>query len=371
MQRLISSLFTQDRKSLRTLHIFVLLIIILVIVTVYYYFSRPFGAEQRIPLLWHLTIFEFRNTLFGILFIIPLIYAAVFLNIKGLTATWLICGILILPRVTALSFHPESIMRAYLFYTLPFVISMLVKTEIMWRQIERKSSTEKEEQRQKYLSQVFIAHENERKNIARELHDSVIQSLIVLTNHAQSIISGRIHDVNKSRPENENNGVAEQVIVLRDMSREISRDIRNICLSLRPYILDDMGLIPALRWLINRTKTDIDISFTVEGEERRFSPEIELTIYRILQEAINNIRRHSKATEAKIHFRFDEGSLKISIEDNGRGFIYPENISALTAEGKLGLIGMQERVKLLNGNIRIVSGSGQGTLITIDAAIKY
>jgi two-component system, NarL family, sensor histidine kinase DegS len=365
MWRIFNSVFGNDRKSFRAFHLFILVLIILLIVAIYYYYSRPFGAEQRFPILWKLTIFEYKYTAFGMLFIIPLIYAAIFLNIRALILTWVVCAALMFPRVAALSLHPDSLMRTYLVYTLPFFVAMFIRTEIIWRQTERKSSAEKEEQLQKYLSQIFKAHENERKNIAMELHDSVIQSLIVLANQAQSIIANKNHDGH----DQELNGVVEQVVTLRDMSREISKDIRNICLNLRPYIIDDMGLIPAIRWLINRTKTDIDISLTTYGAERRFNPETELMIYRILQEAINNIKRHSMATKASIHFYFYPGSIKIAIEDNGQGFIYPEKSSVLTQKGKLGLIGMQERVKLLNGCIKIISQLGLGTSIVIDAAI--
>jgi signal transduction histidine kinase len=239
----------------------------------------------------------------------------------------------------------------------------------MWREMERRSAAEKEEQRRKYLSQLYKAHETERKNIAMELHDSVIQSLIVLTNQAQSVISNR-NNINVDQKSEKDSGIkVEQVIALRDMSREISKDIRNICLNLRPYIIDDMGFIPAIRWLISRTRSDVTISLTVDGKERRFDPETELMVYRILQEAINNINRHSMATEASIFLIFYDGGLKIVIEDNGKGFVFPEKASALTEEGKLGLIGMQERVKLLNGEIKIRSELGRGTLITIDAAI--
>ena len=367
MWRILKHFFSYDRNSRRKIHLFILFIIILLVVAVYY--SRNFGELERFSPLWNLTIFEFRNTSYGVLFIIPLIYAALFLNIKFLVATWLVCGALMLPRVTYLSFHADSLIRAYTVYSIPFFIATLIKAEIMWRAIEKKSAADKEEQRQKYLSQVFKAHENERKNIARELHDSVIQSLIVLTNHAQSLISNKNHYIYDPKSEREMNMVVEHVVTLRDMSRELSKDIRNICLNLRPYILDDMGLIPALRWLINRTKTDIAITLTTDGPERRFNPETELMIYRILQEAINNINRHSMATKANICFHFRDDGLKISIEDNGKGFVFPEKISTLTEEGKLGLIGMHELVKLLNGDIQIHSQLDQGTSITIDAAI--
>ncbi len=362
-----NKIFTNDRKQFRPLHIYILIAIILIVSAIY--LSRYFGSEQSVFWLWSLTIFEYQTTFFGILFFIPLIYAAVFLNIKALMLTWLVCGLLMFPRVTALSFHMETILRAYIVYTLPFIVSMLVKTEMMWREMERRSAAEKEEQRRKYLSQLYKAHETERKNIARELHDSVIQSLIVLTNQAQGVITNKNFVGSDQKPEKDPNIKVEQVVALRDMSREISRDIRNICLNLRPYIIDDMGFIPAIRWLINRTKTNVSISLTVDGIERRFDPETELMVYRILQEAINNINRHSMATEASIRLCFYDNGLKIVIEDNGKGFVFPEKASALTEEGKLGLIGMQERVKLLKGDIKIVSQLGHGTLITIDAAI--
>jgi signal transduction histidine kinase len=367
MRQYFNQLFIRDRKPVRKIHLFILIFIVLAIIVIYY--PRDFMDPQRSILSWPITIFEFRATTFGLLFILPIIYAAIFLNTQVLIATWIICGVLMLPRVTDLSFHLDTVVRTYIVYTLPFFVAMFVKTEYLRRETERKSAAEKEEQRQKYLSQVFKAHENERKNIARELHDSVIQSLIVLTNQAQSIISNKNYDSRDQKPAKEANILPEQVVVLRDMSREISKDIRNICLDLRPYIIDDMGLIPALRWLINRTKTDIIITLTTDGIQRRFNPEIELMIYRIIQEAINNILHHSMATEANICFHFYSDSLQISIEDNGKGFVFPLKIAALTEEGKLGLIGMNERVKSLNGDIKIVSQIGRGTSILIDAAI--
>lgn len=367
MRQFFNHLFIRDKKPVRKIHLVILVLIVILIVVIYY--PRDFLDPQRSVISWPLTIFEFRMSAFGLLFLIPILYAAVFLNTQILIAAWIICGILMMPRVVDLSFHPESIMRAYLIFTLPFFAAMFIKTEMLWRQTERRSAAEKEEQRQKYLSQVFKAHENERKNIARELHDSVIQSLIVLTNHAQSIIANKNCDIHDTLPEKEGNSITDQVVVLRDMSRELSRDIRNICLNLRPYIIDDMGLIPALRWLINRTRTVTSITLTTDGKERRFNPEIELMVYRIIQEAINNIQHHSMATEATIYFHFYTDSLKISIQDNGKGFVFPQKISALTEEGKLGLIGMHERVRFLNGDIKIFSQIGQGTLITIDAPI--
>ena len=364
MRQISSRIFFSDRFSFWKLHLLILILIILLVLTIYY----PRNFERSGPL-WNLMIFEFGSASFGILFIIPLIYAAIFLNVPALIVTWLVCGALMAPRITDLSFHADSLLRAYTVYTLPFLVAMFVKTEIIWRRKERASAAEKEEQRQRYLSQVFKAHENERKNIARELHDGVIQSLIVLTNYAQSLISNKNPVVSDLEPKREIESMVKQVVTLRDMSRDISKDIRNICLNLRPYLIDDMGLISALKWLINRTKAQVDITLTTDGEERRLNPETELMIYRILQEAISNINNHSMATKANICFHFNKDGLKISIDDNGKGFAFPGNTSRLAEEGKLGLIGMQERVKFLNGDIKILSQPGQGTSITISASL--
>lgn len=367
MWQVFRKIFSSDQKTFRTLHVYILVAIVLAVLSIYY--SQFFGGYRGFSPLWYLTIFEFFTSSFGILFVIPLTYAAIFMNSQTLLITWLVCSVLMFPRVSYLSFHLDSLVISYLIYTLPFFISMFVKTAVLSRQMERKAAAEKEEQRQNFLSQVFNAHENERKNIARELHDSVIQSLIVMTNQAQSIISNKNLPVQRSEIEGDLNSVVEKVVTLRDSSREISKEIRNICLDLRPYMIDDMGLIPALRWFIDRSKTNINLVLTTDGAERRFSAETELMIYRIVQEAINNIKRHSTATEARVHFNFCPGDLNITIEDNGKGFVVPEKTTDLTKEGKLGLIGIQERVKLLNGRIRIASQLGKGTVMTIESAI--
>lgn len=354
-------------NSYKKHHLLILAFIIVIICAVYY--SRNFGFEQRYVWLWNLTIFEYQTVTFGILFIIPIVYAGIYLNIRLLVVTWLLCGLLMLPRVVDLSFHPESLIRAYVVFTLPFFLALFLKTEAMWRKMERNNSAEKEARQQEYLSLIFKAHENERKNIARELHDSVVQSLVVLTNNAQSIVVNKFDNTHEGRMTHEMTEVVKQVVTLRDMSREISKDIRNICLNLRPYIIDDMGLIPALRWLISRMKTNVAITLFSHGTERRLNPEIELMVYRIVQESINNINRHSMAGEAKIKIYFNNGNLRITIEDNGKGFVLPEKISNFTREGKLGLIGIQERVKFINGTIKIDSQPGQGTFITIEAPL--
>lgn len=140
---------------------------------------------------------------------------------------------------------------------------------------------------------------------------------------------------------------------------------------MRPRILDNVGLIPALRWLADRMNLESGINSKVvaRGSARKLRPETETIIFRIVQAALSNVRRHSKATEAVISINFETESIKITIKDNGVGFNLKETLGNLATEGKLGIIGMEQRVKFLNGTFDIQSQPGKGTLISIDTII--
>ena len=105
------------------------------------------------------------------------------------------------------------------------------------------------------------------------------------------------------------------------------------------------------------------------GTERRLFPETELLLFRIVQEALRNIAKHAKATKAEVEIKFDEDKITIAVSDNGKGFFPPENLGALTPTGKLGLAGMQERVQLLGGTVKLESEPGKGTKISVEAPV--
>jgi len=128
---------------------------------------------------------------------------------------------------------------------------------------------------------------------------------------------------------------------------------------LRPPMLDDLGLIPALTWHINRyqEQTGIQVEFTHNGaENQRFTTEIETTAYRILQEALTNVARHAHASNVKLAINVQEQSMEIRIEDNGIGF----DVKAAMARNR-GLRGMHERAQLVGGTFQLTSGEGKGT----------
>jgi two-component system sensor histidine kinase DegS len=113
----------------------------------------------------------------------------------------------------------------------------------------------------------------------------------------------------------------------------------------------------------------LEIDLRVTGRVRRLTPEEELVLFRIVQEAVNNIRRHSAASWATMHLEFRPDRIRISIEDNGRGFNAPERVSDLVSSGKLGLVGMYERARTLGGTLMIRSEVGHGTEIVVDVPV--
>jgi signal transduction histidine kinase len=111
----------------------------------------------------------------------------------------------------------------------------------------------------------------------------------------------------------------------------------------------------------------INVEVRIQGISRRFSPEVELVLFRVAQEALRNAVRHSKATRAEVMVEFDERKIRITVKDNGTGFDLPETTGDLVKQGRLGLAGMQERIQLAGGSLRIKSRLGKGTTVVVEA----
>ncbi|MBA7691444.1 Signal transduction histidine-protein kinase/phosphatase DegS [subsurface metagenome] len=212
-----------------------------------------------------------------------------------------------------------------------------------------------------YLSEVTRAQEEERKRIAREIHDESIQSLAAL---ALGI------DATVREKERLPKDIIQRLKGLRAETNSILDGLRRFSHELRPGVIDQVGLVPALEILTeelnkeNRVKTSLEVA----GSERRLMPETELALFRIAQEALRNVRRHSRATQAAIRLKFTRSKVKLTVSDDGRGFELPGMLSDFAAEGKLGLIGMQERARLLGGKLLVRSGLGRGTTVVVEVA---
>jgi len=210
-----------------------------------------------------------------------------------------------------------------------------------------------------YLQQATKAQEGERERISRELHDETTQSLVVLSRQLEALASSG-KGLSK-----DNSLLLEE---LRQQTNSIMQGVRRLSQDLRPSVLGDLGLRPALEWLISDVAeySEIATKLNVLGTERRLPEEVELVLFRVTQEALRNVWRHSKATQAEVIVEFDKERIRITVSDNGKGFKLPNTIGDLARDGMLGLAGMQERAQLVNATLTIQSELGRGTSITVE-----
>jgi PAS domain S-box-containing protein len=209
-----------------------------------------------------------------------------------------------------------------------------------------------------YIKQVTRAQEDERLRISRELHDDTAQVLAALSRSLDSLVTGE---------KNLKKATVERLKKLHEMANSALEGVRRFSQDLRPSILDDLGLVPALEWLISDLEGSYGITTRVEifGSRRRLTPEIELTVFRIAQEVLSNIRRHSQASSVAMSLDFGADALTLIIKDDGQGFNIPQRTSDLALSGKLGIIGMRERARLIGGTLIVQSELGAGTTVTL------
>ena len=238
------------------------------------------------------------------------------------------------------------------------------KEHLMAEQIARDVAMEKQmkENLRFYLQQVTRAQEEERRRIARELHDGTAQDLVVLSRQLDNLISTADHFSK------------QDLTHLEELRQQIDRaldELRRFSQDLRPSILDDLGLLPALEWLTADLSQhfEIAIGMGVLGSIRRFPPETELVLFRITQEALRNVWKHSEASRAWVTVEFGDDKTVLTVKDNGKSFELPERIDDLASVGKLGLAGMQERAQLIGGKLTLQSEPGKGTTVTVEAPI--
>lgn len=228
-------------------------------------------------------------------------------------------------------------------------------------------SREREAALTDYAALITSAQEEERRRLSRELHDDTAQTLVALTRGLDALSSRR-----SDQSEPDTRFVAE----LGDLAKRSLDSIRRACQDLRPSVLDDLGLAAALASLANSTtQRGLECDFQQEGESSApTSREVEVTVYRIAQEALTNAMRHAEATSSKILLVYDDNSLTLKVTDNGRGFPVSETLSRVRssqASGEadmrtgLGLRGMRERAGLIKAQLTIESVPNYGTTITL------
>uniref|UniRef100_A0A7C4RUA0 Oxygen sensor histidine kinase NreB n=1 Tax=Desulfatirhabdium butyrativorans TaxID=340467 RepID=A0A7C4RUA0_9BACT len=202
--------------------------------------------------------------------------------------------------------------------------------------------------------------ENERNRIARELHDEIGQALTAVKIDLE--MAATIDELPKLRAH-----LAESLSIVDRALQQV----RNLSLDLRPSILDDLGLVAAIQWYLARirVRSGLAVHFRQETVRPRFDRDIETTCFRLVQEATTNVVRHAEATEAVIELTETDKWLWLEIRDNGKGFDV-ETVLQQAARGEsFGILGMKERVDIVQGRIRFDARSGEGTTIRVQIPI--
>lgn len=209
-----------------------------------------------------------------------------------------------------------------------------------------------------YLNAITAGQEDERRRLARELHDGTVQALVALDQRAQLAQLA----VKGASPES-----TEQLAELRRMTALLMEEVRRVIRALRPNYLEDLGLLPAIEMLTRdlHTTSGVRTTFSTGGQPRRLPPGPEIAIYRIVQEALNNAARYASAQSVNVSVVFSLTEFTVLVQDDGKGFPAPERVSDLVASGHYGLTGMQERAELIGARLTIQSAPGAGTTIEL------
>lgn len=207
-----------------------------------------------------------------------------------------------------------------------------------------------------YIAALSTAQEAERGRLARELHDGVVQQLIAL---GQSV-----NRVQRLIERGESAKAGERLQAMRGNINTLVSELRVVIGDLRPPALEELGLLSAVELLFQRNQEGVpEVSLIVQGTERRLAPQSELALFRIIQEAWNNIRQHAAATHVDLVFTYQQEQLLVAISDDGKGFTPPHDLNA--PDGHWGLRGMVERAELTGGRVELESRLGGGTKLTV------
>jgi two-component system sensor histidine kinase DegS len=204
---------------------------------------------------------------------------------------------------------------------------------------------------------IIRAQEEERKRVAREIHDGPAQIMANIVMRAEFCL--KLMEMNPGK-------VKEELMALQDLVRRSLQDVRKIIFDLRPMVLDDLGLVPALKRYLEdfRDEQNIAAEFLFFGQQRRLNSAVEVALFRVIQESLNNIRKHSSASRVVVKMEILPERVNALIQDNGVGFDSTSILASQNGEG-FGLVGIRERIHLLQGTVDIVSQPGRGCKISL------
>ncbi len=218
------------------------------------------------------------------------------------------------------------------------------------------------QQRQQLSLQIIRAQEEERKRMARDIHDGPAQSMANVVFRIE--FCEKLLDIEPDR-------IREELRELKEVIKDNLQDVRKIIFDLRPMALDDLGLAPAIKRYVDnfRESSGLKVNFHFFGQECRLEPALEIVVFRLIQECLNNIVKHAEADEVTLTLKIKPDFITVVVEDNGKGF----DLSRHSLEGfnnHFGLISMDERASLLGGEMKIKTEEGKGTKVSFRLPVK-
>jgi signal transduction histidine kinase len=211
----------------------------------------------------------------------------------------------------------------------------------------------------RYVAALTRGQEDERRRLARELHDDTVQALIALDQRTQLAQMA----VKKGSPD-----APQRLAELREWTLGLLDGVRRVIRALRPIYLEDLGLPSALEMLAQDVEkaSGLKVSLETQGQPIRLTPEREIAVYRIAQEALSNVARHAQAGSAQLQVTFEPGRLVLVVQDEGVGFAAPGRLSELASSDHYGLLGMQERAELIGARLHLDSAPSAGTAVRLE-----
>jgi two-component system sensor histidine kinase UhpB len=215
---------------------------------------------------------------------------------------------------------------------------------------------EAQESLHSYIGDITAGVENERRSLARELHDDTLQALIA--------INQRIQLANLKTDPSQSQASLEEV---EKLVQQTMVNLRRMVRGLRPIYLEDLGLVASLGMLASEVQqtNGLPVQMTSNGAECRLAPDVEMALYRMAQEALSNVVRHAQASQAWLELEFREDQLQLTVRDDGQGFVVPPTPDRYARQGHYGLLGLYERAELIGARLSIRSKPGQGTTVTV------
>ncbi len=295
-----------------------------------------------------------------VLYVFPIIYASVQFGRPGGALTGLLCAFATLPNIVLWHHQSAEWLIELSQLSTAVILGLVLFGPIEHEAVGRRRAEREAERLTLFNKRITDAQEAERARIARELHDETAQALILLTHRLDSVTSTAGLPME----------AREALYDIRAMTDMILTEVRQFSRDLRPSILDHLGLVPALDWLIAdlTERAEPTGRLEVSGVPRRLPSETELAVFRIAQESLRNVERHSGASEAVVTLSFTDGGLELEVTDNGSGFDVPTSPDDFIRTGHLGIAGMFERAQLVGGRLTIDAALGRGTCVTVALA---